>query len=77
MLDSLNSLKDRLEDDDLNASSISIDSPAVNNNSTGNSDNSTARQMEYTHDEDSAPPSVSWLCIAYCLFMMLMMCIGQ
>ncbi|KAK4509729.1 uncharacterized protein ATC70_007031 [Mucor velutinosus] len=57
MLESLNFLKDRLEDDDLNASSLSIDSPAVNNNSISNNDNSNAKQMNYKHDEDSAPPS--------------------
>ncbi|KAL9546814.1 hypothetical protein MBANPS3_006485 [Mucor bainieri] len=58
MLDSLHSLKDRLEDDDLNASSLSIDSSAVHNISTANSDNSHARQMDYTHDDDeSAQPS--------------------
>ncbi|CAO3611978.1 unnamed protein product [Mucor fragilis] len=57
MLESLNCLKDRLEDDDLNASSLSIDSPDVNNNSAGSNENIIARQMEYTRDEDSAPPS--------------------
>ncbi|GAN03346.1 hypothetical protein MAM1_0039d02799 [Mucor ambiguus] len=58
MLESLNSLKDRLEDDDLNASRLSIDSSAVYNTSTGgDSDNKNARQINYTHEEDSAPSS--------------------
>lgn len=73
MLESLNCLKDRLEDDDLNASSLSIDSPDVNNNSAGSNENIIARQMEYTRDEDSAPPSVSWPSIIYCLVMILIM----
>ncbi|OAD02151.1 GATA-type zinc finger transcription factor [Mucor lusitanicus CBS 277.49] len=57
MLDSLNSLRDRLENNDLNESSLSIDPPAMNSTNTGISDHSDARQMDYTYDEDSAPPS--------------------
>lgn len=59
MLDSLNFLKDRIEDDDINTNNISIDSPAVNDNSANSNNDSSARQMNYTLDEDSAPPSVS------------------
>lgn len=59
MLDSLNFLKDRIEDDDINTNNISIDSPAANDNSASSNNDSSARQMNYTLDEDSAPPSVS------------------
>lgn len=59
MLDSLNFLKDRIEDDDINTNNISIDSPAVNDNSASSNNDSSARQMNYALDEDSAPPSVS------------------
>ncbi|CAO0799707.1 unnamed protein product [Mucor circinelloides] len=57
MLDSLNFLKDRIEDDDINTNNISIDSPAVNDNSASSNNDSSARQMNYALDEDSAPPS--------------------
>jgi hypothetical protein len=51
MLKSLNTLNNRFEENDINVTNLSIDSPSILNNNT--------RQMDFANEDDSAPPSVS------------------
>lgn len=50
MLKSLNTLNDQFDENDTNATNLSIDSPSAVNNT---------QQMDITNEHDSAPPSVS------------------
>lgn len=51
MLKSLNTLNDQFDENDTNATNLSIDSSSAVNNNT--------QQMDITNEHDSAPPSVS------------------